>query len=86
MKKTEYSSVTELETLFEEYWVPYSIKEIGVCECGTIIKSILDEKSNMLYLERYNTIKESYELFSFESGDHPIKWRLEDDGVSEVNL
>lgn len=84
--KTEYTRVSELVELFDQYWVPFETTVVGYGSSGAEIKSIIDMKANRLYLEQYNTTLDSYEVFSFESGKHPTTWQLEADIDKRVSI
>jgi len=86
MTKTNYTSVEEIETMFDEFWVPFDKKELGTSDTGIIINAIVDEKSGKLYIERFEPITENITVYSFEGGNHPTTWLLEEGGSIEATL
>ena len=84
--KTDYNSVEEIVSYFEQYWVPYKTWEIGFGESGIRCFAVIDEKSNKVYLERYDSTIDTKNVYSFEKNDYPDKWRPEEDGVNTLVL
>lgn len=86
MKKTEYNNVSEIETLFDQGWVPFEKKLIGYGDSGYPAYYIIDNKSGVMYIEKYDSIKEEYIVYSYPKDEHPTEWVLDVGGVSKVKL
>jgi len=84
--KTEYNSVEEIVSYFEQFWVPYTTWELGFGESGIRCFAVIDKKSNKVYLERYDSTIDIKNVYCFEKSDYPDKWRFEEDGTNSIDF
>jgi hypothetical protein len=80
MKITEYEDIDALEHLFDLGWVKYTRTTIGSGESGINVSMIKDEKSEVIYLERYNPTAESMTVYSYNKSEYPLEWIIEEGG------
>ena len=83
---TEYNSIGELVSVFEEYWLPYKVGSVGRSESGIEIQYMVDKKSESLYLEQYSTTLNTMSVHSFRKGEYPEVWCLEGDVPTYMNM
>lgn len=80
MNITEYENVDALENLFDLGWLKYTRTTIGSGESGVNVSMIRDEKSGVLYIERYNPTADTMTVFSYKKNEYPLEWVIEEGG------
>jgi len=83
---TEYNNTQELVDVYEKYWIPYKLINLGLSESGAEINAVIDKKSNKLYIEQYNTILDRKTVHAFEIGDYPTTWMFEEDNPTVTTV
>jgi len=84
--KTEYKNVSELVNMFESYWVPYKLGTINTVENGIDIEYVIDQKSERLYIEQYNSTTDTKCVSVFDKGQYPSHWYCEEDCPNAVDV